>query len=198
MEMAISRDGRALALRVAGSAALLATVVGEHLMHNPAKAQDIHACIVSGTCFDNITGTVLPIPYPATAVTLLNGSTFNITLYQVIVLGLGTLILASALASAKRTTLVRRLVLAVAAIFLTLTLVLFHAQAPLVQIPPIGGCDESCFAHPQLVPYEQRYPGPPAPRSLIDPFWFMAPAAALGLLTAGIALLPAARRRAMS
>src|SRR5690349_1627994 len=177
--MAIYRDGRAFAPGVVGAAALLATMAGEYLMHNPAKAQDVHACIESNSCFDNITGTVLPIPYPATSVTLLNGSTFNITLYQVIVLALGTLILASAFACAKRTTLVPRLMLTVAAMFLALTLVFFHAQAPMVQIPLIGGCDESCIAHPRLVPYEHRYPGPPAPRSLIDPFWFMMPAAVL-------------------
>jgi hypothetical protein len=31
---------------------------------------------------------------------------------------------------------------------------------------------------------------------MIDPFWFMAPAAALGLLTTGIAFLPAVKRTA--
>jgi hypothetical protein len=196
MAKTIYRDGRAFALGVVGAAALLATMAGEYLMHNPAKAQDWHACIESNSCFDNITGTILPIPYPATAVTLLNGSAFNITRYQVIVLTLGTVILASAFACAKWATLVPRLVLAVAAVLLALTLVVFHAQAPMVQIPPIGGCDESCIAHPRLVPYAHRYPGPPAPRSLIDPFWFMAPAVALGLLATGIAFLPAEKRDA--
>lgn len=39
MAKAIYRDGRAFALGVVGAAALLATMGGEYLMHNPAFAR---------------------------------------------------------------------------------------------------------------------------------------------------------------
>ncbi len=195
MAKAIYRDGCAFALGVVGAATLLATMVGEYLMHNPARAQDILHCINSH-CLDIQTGTFGQVPYPATSVTLLNGSTFNITLYQVIVLGLGALDFVGAIACAKRTTGAGRLVLAAAAILLALTLVLFRAQPPMLLTIPPGGCDSSCRTHPTLLPYEQRYPGFPAAPPLIDSVWFMAPAATLGLLTAGLAFLPAWRRAA--
>lgn len=190
--MAIHRDGRAFALGVVGAAALLATMAGEYLMHNPAQAQDILHC-TNSHCLDNQTGAFGQVPYRATSVILLNGSAFNITLYQVIVLALGALVFVGAIVCALRTTEARRLVLAVAAMLLALTLVLFRTQPPLLQTIPPGGCDALCRTHPTLLPYEQRYPGFPAAPPLIDSVWFMAPAAVLGLLTAGIALLPVSR-----
>ena len=132
LAMAIYRDGRAFALGVVGGAALLATMAGEYLMHNPAQAQDFRNC-PDLDCL-NKTGTLVLLPYPATAVVLPDGSTLNITLYQVIVLALGALIFASALACAKRTTLARRIVPAVAAVLLALTLMFFRTQAPVEQI----------------------------------------------------------------
>lgn len=188
MAMAIYRDGRAFALGVAGAAALLATMAGEYLMHNPAQAQDFRNC-PDLSCLDK-TGTLVLLPYPATAVGQHDGSTLNITLYQVVVLALGALIFAGALACAKRTTLVRRGVLAVAAALLALTLMLFRAQAPVDLV--VG--NPSVVPHPFVIPYQPNPALVPGTPPFIDSFWFMAPAAALGLLTAGIALLPAKRR----
>jgi hypothetical protein len=190
MARAIFRDGRAFALGVVGAATVLATMAGEFLMHNVAFAEDWHSC-PDLSCTAR-TGTGVSLTYPATAVILPNGATLDITIYQVIVLALGALIFLGALACAAWTTHISRGVLAVAALLLALTLVFFHGQPPMMQKFPIGGCDASCFTHPELVPYQPIIPGDP----LIDPFWFMAPAAALGLLTAGLAFLPVARREA--
>ena len=203
MVKAIFRDGRAFALGIVGGAALLATMAGEYLMHNPAQAQDWHACAVN-TCRHN--NVVSYVPLPATSVMLPNGSTLGITLYQIIVLTFGALILAGALACAARTTYARWLVLAVAAVLLALTLVFFRAQAP-TQSLVFGRptCSEICGdQQPRIVPYvpvqhvsfssSGSHENVSVP--LIDSLWFMAPAAALGLLTAGIALLPVPRRRA--
>lgn len=181
-------DGRAFALGVVGAAALLATMAGEYLMHNPAFAEDWHSCPDLSCTLR--TGTLVPITVPATAVILPKGSALNITIYQVIVLTIGALILVSALACAMRTTPARRDVLAVAAVLLALTLVFFRAQPPMMRIFPFTSCVETCS---KIVPYQPIDPGNPR---IIDPFWFMVPAAALGLLTAGIAFLPAPRRRA--
>jgi hypothetical protein len=208
MAMAIFRGKRAFALGVVGGATLLATMAGEYLMHNPAEAQDLHTCMFTGLCrFNNVVGY---FPLPATAVVLPNGTTLDITLYQMSVLALGALIFASALACAMRTTLSRWVVLAVAAVLLTLTLVVFHAQEPTllfaVHLPSCNG-DGVCIDQPHKVvpyapytprgPYGEYAPGAPGAPPLINPIWFMVPAAALGLLTAGIAFLPAERRRAM-
>ncbi len=198
MASTIYQDGHPFTLGVVGGAALLATMAGEYLMHNPAQAQDWNAC-AQGAC--RVNGGVIFIPLPATVVVLPGGATLDITLYQIIVLALGALILASALARAMRTTLARRLVLAVAAALLALTLVVFHAQAPMQSLVSIAGqCNVEGICQPQQrgVPYVPasgvQNGHAPVSVSLIDPFWFMAPAAALGLLTAGIAFLSAARR----
>jgi hypothetical protein len=188
MAMAFYRDGRAFALGVVGAAALLATMAGEYLMHNPAQAQDFRNC-PDLSCL-NKTGTLVLLPYPATAVVLPDGSTPNITLYQVMVLALGALIFASALACAMRTTLVRRSVLAAAAVLLALTLMFFRAQAPVDLV--VG--NPSVVPHPFVIPYQPNPALVPGTPPFIDSFWFMAPAAALGLLTTGIALVPAGRR----
>ena len=185
-------DGRAFALGVVGAAALLATMAGEYLMHNPAQAQDFRNC-PDLNCL-NKTGTLVLLPYPATAVVLPDRSTLNITLYQVIVLTLGTLILVGALACAKQTTLARRLVLAVAAALLALMLMFFRTQAPVDLV--VG--NSSVVPHPFVIPYQPNPALVPGTPPFIDSFWFMVPAAALGLLTAGIAFLPAPRRRAMA
>ncbi len=179
-------DGRAFMLGVLGAVALLATMAGEYLMHNPAQAQDFHNCPDERCIFR--TGTIILVPNPATAVILPSGSTLNITLYQVIVLTLSALILVSTLACAKRTTYARRGVLAVAAVLLALTLVFFRAQAPTDLV--VG--NPSVVPHPFVILYQPITPAPP----LIDSFWFMVPAAALGLLSAGIAFLPAVKRTA--
>src|SRR5690349_1734160 len=149
---AIFRDGRAFAIGVAGGAALLATIAGEYLMHNPAQAQDWHACVVVTCRSDNV---VRYVPLQATSVVLPNGTTLDITLYQLIVLTFGAAILAGALVCAARTTLARRLVLAVAALLLALTLVVFHAQAP-AQSLEFGRsvCAEICGdQQPRVIPY---------------------------------------------
>ncbi len=194
-------DGRAFALGVVGGAALLATMAGEYLMHNPAQAQDFRNC-PDLDCL-NKTGTLVLLPYPATAVVLPDGSTLNITLYQVIVLALGALIFASALACAKRTTLARRIVPAVAAVLLALTLMFFRTQAPVEQIVtglPSCNVQGVCSDHqqPRIIPYQPNPALVPGTPPFIDSFWYMVPAAALGLLTTGIALLPAGRRPAVS
>jgi len=201
LAMAIYRDGRAFALGVVGGAALLATMAGEYLMHNPAQAQDFRNC-PDLDCL-NKTGTLVLLPYPATAVVLPDGSTLNITLYQVIVLALGALIFASALACAKRTTLARRIVPAVAAVLLALTLMFFRTQAPVEQIVtglPSCNVQGVCSDHqqPRIIPYQPNPALVPGTPPFIDSFWYMVPAAALGLLTTGIALLPAGRRPAVS
>jgi len=188
MAKAIYRDGRAFALGVVGAAALLATMGGEYLMHNPAFAQDWHSC-PDLSCTPR-TGTLVPIMVSATAVILPDGSALNITIYQVIVLAFGALIFVSALACAMRTTPARRDVLAVAAVLLALTLVFFRAQPPMMRIFPFTSCIEACS---KIVPYQPIDPGNPR---MVNPFWFMAPAAALGLLTAGLAFLPVERRAA--
>jgi hypothetical protein len=185
-----------------GGAVLLATLAGEYLMHNPAQAQDWHACVVS-TCRSN--NVIRYVPLPATSVLLPNGSMLGITLYQIIVLTFGVVIFASALACAARTTFARRIVLAVAAVLLALTLVVFHAQAPTQSLEfgrPV--CAEICGdQQPRVVPYvpvqhvsfSSSGSHENASVPLIDSMWFMVPAAALGLLTTGIALLPVTRRR---
>src|SRR5690349_17193522 len=146
-------DGRAFALGVVGAAALLATMAGDFMMHNPALGQDI---LHFTELFVNVTGAFGQVPYPATAVVLPNGAPFDITIYQVIELVLGALVFVGAIACALRTTKARRLVLAAAALLLALTLVLFRAQPPLLLTIPPGGCDASCRSHPILLPYEQR------------------------------------------
>jgi len=185
-------DGRAFALGVVGAAALLAAMAGEYLMHNPAQALDLQNC-PRLSCYDH-TGDPHYEPFPATAVILPNGSTFNITVYQVIVLTLGALIVVSALACAMRTTHVRLGVLATVAILLALTLVVFHTQGPLdLLVIHRQVCNVVCVSQPsQVVSYR---PFPSGPRTDYS-FWYMVPAAALGLLTAGIAFLPAIKRTA--
>jgi hypothetical protein len=192
MATANYRDGHPLALGVVGAAALLAAMVGEYLMHNPAQALDLQNC-PRLSCYDH-TGDPHYEPFPATAVILPNGSTFNITVYQVIVLGLGALILVSALACAMRTTRVRLGVLATVAVLLALTLVVFRAQGPLdLLVIHRQVCNVVCVKQPsQVVSYR---PFPPGPRTDYS-VWYMVPAAALGLLTAGLAFLPAWRRAA--
>lgn len=189
--MANYRNGHAFALGVVGAVAMLATMAGEFMMHNPAQAQYL---LHFADLFVNQSGAFGQVPYPATSVILPTGAKLDITHYQVIVLALGVLVFIGAIACALRITLAGRLMLAVAAVLLALTLVVFHAQPPMLQTIPPGGCDESCLSHPILLPFEQRYPGFPAAPPLIDSFWFMVPAAALGLLTTGIAFLPARRR----
>ncbi len=185
-------DGRAFALGVAAAAALLATMAGEFLMHHVAGVDFEYACNVD-RC------PMFAEPVPTTAVVLPNGSTLNITIYQVIVLTLGVLILVGALACAARTTQARRGMLATAAMLLALTLVFFQAQTPMVQIIPNGGCDASCVSNPNIIPFAlshtiNLFTKP----KMVDPFGFMVPAAALGLLTASIAFLPVPRRRVTS
>jgi hypothetical protein len=107
------------------------------------------------------------------------------------VLALGALIFASTLACATRTTLARRIVLAVAAMLLALTLMFFRAQAPVDLV--VGNPTQ--VPHPFVIPYQPNPALVPGTPPFIDSFWFMAPAAALGLLTTGIAFLPAPRRR---
>src|SRR5690348_861648 len=113
MEVSIYRGERAFALGVVGAAALLATMAGEYLMHNPAQALDLQNCPAL-SCY-NHTGDAYYEPFPATAVLLPNGSALNISRYQVIVLTLGVLILVGALACAMRTTRARLGVLTTAA-----------------------------------------------------------------------------------
>jgi hypothetical protein len=194
MEMSIYRGERAFALGVVGAATLLATMAGEYLMHNPTQAQVWHACLLDNCPTFDVFGYV---PLPATTIVLPGGATLGITLYQILVLALGALILGSALACALRTTRARQMVLAAAAVLLALTLMVFHAQAPTQLV--VG--NPAFVPHPYVIPYVPRDyigrpNGIPQPPPMIDPFWFMAPAAALGLLTAGLAILPAARRTA--
>jgi len=190
--MAVYRDGRAFALGVVGAAALLATMAGEYLMHNPAQAQDFRNC-PDLSCL-NKTGTIVLLPYPATVVILPDGSALNITIYQIIVLTLSAMIFAGALACAARTTLARRGALAVAAVLLALTLMFFRAQAPFDLV--VG--NPTLVPHPFVIQYQPNPAFVPGIPPFIDSFWFMVPAAALGLLTAGIAFLPATRRQASS
>ena len=86
-------------------------------------------------------GIYIPLATPATAVVLPNGATLDITIYQAIVLTLGALIFIGALVCAAWTTGTSRGVLVVAAVLPALTLVVFRAQAPMLQKFPIGGCD---------------------------------------------------------
>ncbi|HST87225.1 MAG TPA: hypothetical protein VLJ14_02515 [Ktedonobacterales bacterium] len=193
MAKARYRDRHAFALGVIGGAALLATMAGEYLMHNIAQVELWNACYVD-RCPE------FEKPLPATAVTLPGGSTLDITIYQVIVLALGALIFIGAIACAVQATRTSRGVLAVAAVLLALTLMFFHAQTPRNLKIPIGGCivGGSCFTNPEIVPFTSTHSvnGVPVPPPMVNPVWFMVPAAALGLLTASIALLPAARRQA--
>lgn len=183
-------DGRAFALGVVGAAALLATMAGEYLMHNVSLIEFEFACNVD----------ICPqfaVSVSPTAVILPDGSALNITIYQVIVPALGAVIFVSALACAMRTTRARLGVLATAAALLALTLLVFRAQTPMVQIIPIGGCDARCVTNPEIIPFASSHTINLSTKpKMVDPFWFMVPAAALGLLATGIAFLPAARRRA--
>ncbi|HST87016.1 MAG TPA: hypothetical protein VLJ14_01460, partial [Ktedonobacterales bacterium] len=69
MAMAIFRGKRAFALSVVGAATLFATMVGEFMMHNPARAQDFLHC-AEIRCLDNHSGAFGQVPYPSTAVML--------------------------------------------------------------------------------------------------------------------------------
>ena len=176
------RRWHVIALRLAGSATAITAALGAFCVRNAALAHEWRICGFPVGCIYN-GGPVSPLP--TTSVTLPNGSTMSIGLYAGLVIGCGVLLALAALAYAERPAQGWRLVLWATATLLVLSLVCFRLPPPTRLVDFVGPCLTPDGVCPTEV---DPYP------AAISSAWYVVPAAALGLLTAALSLLPAQQR----
>lgn len=174
---------RATALRLAGGATAITAALGAFAVRNAGLMHEWRICGFPVGC--NYNGVPVSL-LPTTSVLLPDGSAVGIWLYVGIISASGALVAIAALACAVRPLPGWRLVLCASAVLLALTLVLFRLPPPERSV----GIMNQCVA-PSSCPTD-IYPYPFA----ISSVWYVAPAVALGLLTAVVGLFPLRSRGA--
>jgi hypothetical protein len=172
------RRPQATALWLSGSATAIAAVVGVFCVRNASLAHEWRICGFPGGC--NYQGNAAVSPLPTTSVSLPNGAVMSIGLYAGLIVGCGALLALAMLAYAERLERGPRLVLWAMAALLVLSLVCFRLPPPTRLVGLMGPCISTNSCPTEVDPYP----------AAISSVCYVVPAAALGLLTALLSLIP--------
>lgn len=171
------QSAHARVLRLAGGATAITAALGAFAVANAGLVHEWRICGFPVGC--NYHGAPAS-PLPTTSVLLPDGPSVGIWLYLGLVSASGALVTIAAVVCAARPLLSWRLMLCASAALFALTVVLFRLPPPARLAGMMGPCVATGSCPTEVRPYP----------SAIHSIWYMAPAVALGLLTAVTGLFP--------